>query len=1838
MDTIMGPRVFEVQGSLHRHFEVTHQDGRKSIETMWGLDSTEDEKGRDMWSSESVMDRFRDLGIYPKGVIAFDFPEVDEEYINSLYGEPFTVAVKKSNKNEMWGWRPEFNELNQFEVQSIGSNGIMATAKPVIEPLDIIVSLNDKDPFAMCAGRIRDMQKYLQGLKEVKMVVRRRKPYAKPTLSNTSKGKGKGKGRKEKKGRTSNAHPKQDIVFSVTAAKTAPQRIVNETKITAVEALELFEDVEMKREKTNKWGMHIYFDVESRKFRIGRISTGGYAESFEFEGKKGKEKLKVGDYINVMDGFNPVERFPDGDLGSIVSYLSHHEKLKITLERNDVIKSEFIGSWSGDVLSVSKLITGKLEVGLKLRGDGIAHGTSIIAIEDALVASKSTDRTGAKTISGQDEDKETTTSTVDDSCSDVSNVTPIICTLSSAQEVDSRVDFVYDERKWGLILWIDQESHVRVEKVIDSGLLFRAHCEPSDLQIQEGDVLEELDSMYPSEKFSDIDDLYSYLAQATELSIQFRRTAQPPPPLPRAYEIVVSRPTLDAPFGFDIADVPTSNYDKKPGFVISKVTPGGFMDTADHKVSIGDLITDMEGFDLSVPSRNPQKKLKKFIMYISKQKKIRLSLRRPRVHNVDDHVDSGDEVAEVRAFNLQKIEKKSVDWRFLGNIFKGVQAGEVNEVIEACKSIPVQDFAEKCLADTEICYEYVIDKTNETIDRTGEGIETCGLFMEHAIDDCAYNLDELAGIGDRIFPIPVEDHTPTPEPNSPEEAVEILRYHQADVYQCIPAMERIVELASSTMQTNDPIRSHLASNGCCELIVNVLRRHSYYDVDLAKVGSKAIKVMARNDDCTITFSNTGAFQELLYIMKKYLGGSHEILAYKDAICLAFEALCNLTNKEGASLNECHREKIADGPGIDIVTEALDFHKLDVGIAQVGSLLVSQLATNDACRDRFLVQAALGKISIIVVLKNLCTLHPDTSISSTTIFAKFALEALLGKVADEHLVAAIKAAQIQPSMTKIIASLGEDVVDEKFEVVVCRESVFVKWGATLICDSQQRKVKINSIKPGSVFDDVSPAVREGDIISTMNGMDPITMVNITKSKNPTYGPLVKFMSEHVELDLSILRPAPRATQKGKVDKSPITFAGVWRGNILTVIRPGDRLLHKGMVLSGAGITKGTKIEAFGTGKGGTGTYIMSTAQTADSPLQDFMFSDNAIKRAAIATKNESVAAAMKWLFLNRDNPDLDKEVAVKIVPSPTFRFQCIDQLCTLGGRVAEEYTEELSQLSNCLSIPFYSAAEAWEQSKADLEPALDRLGEGCHACGSALKAETCQFLGIMNSVLINENDRVGHLFNMDKSSSGLAARAFLLRLVQIAGTDLNNPLDPERSDIVRRCGCEDILEIMKSFQDPPIIICGLDAIKLMCRNEDARRRFGGHGAHPIMIELIHNILKGTKTAQSSSDEFAIPLCNAINNLIFRNPNNAEKFVQLGICGFLVQMMIKFKGDEEICFAVCTVILKFIGRSSYLDIFLKNHLKATVKMLLKIHRSGRVYKVLADLQKRIRGGRSLRTWLSKVLCRGNPSSLNATNVLAPNLGGTKSGQYTGGIGPIGPRFMQTPDEFKYIDQAIEGIQENCGPVLRCLAEAGTTDYFEECQYKINHITEEDFDRPVIGIPDFRCPVPRIDCKHRPVYFGDNHNAELEMIEHFRDDGILNDEEYEIKRAEVEAKREEMERMQQCSSKCPEPTLPAGVQCIEVYTDECHDPCEYMQHDDKFNEDQDCSLVCFDGFVEEVTNLNEHDESTGIMDRLRGYLFGEYSVFGRHAMHFDDVPHLYVDKKHKVTKPAADGEDFV
>lgn len=77
--------------------------------------------------------------------------------------------------------------------------------------------------------------------------------------------------------------------------------------------------------------------------------------------------------------------------------------------------------------------------------------------------------------------------------------------------------------------------------------------------------------------------------------------------------------------------------------------------------------------------------------------------------------------------------------------------------------------------------------------------------------------------------------------------------------------------------------------------------------------------------------------------------------------------------------------------------------------------------------------------------------------------------------------------------------------------------------------------------------------------------------------------------------------------------------------LTVSAVTSGALRVGDTISGPNVTAGTKITAFGTGTGGTGTYTVDTSQTAASGAVSVAFVDTGYKTASSLSANASATS-------------------------------------------------------------------------------------------------------------------------------------------------------------------------------------------------------------------------------------------------------------------------------------------------------------------------------------------------------------------------------------------------------------------------------------------------------------------------------------------------------------------------------------------------------------------------------------------------------------------------------------
>lgn len=99
----------------------------------------------------------------------------------------------------------------------------------------------------------------------------------------------------------------------------------------------------------------------------------------------------------------------------------------------------------------------------------------------------------------------------------------------------------------------------------------------------------------------------------------------------------------------------------------------------------------------------------------------------------------------------------------------------------------------------------------------------------------------------------------------------------------------------------------------------------------------------------------------------------------------------------------------------------------------------------------------------------------------------------------------------------------------------------------------------------------------------------------------------------------------------------SFSATFAGTTMTVTSVASGKIMPGMLISGAGITAGTKVVSFGPGTtGGTGTYIVSVAHTIASPITvnltgvDFSINTNA-KRITLTMHSCSTGSTSNLLL-------------------------------------------------------------------------------------------------------------------------------------------------------------------------------------------------------------------------------------------------------------------------------------------------------------------------------------------------------------------------------------------------------------------------------------------------------------------------------------------------------------------------------------------------------------------------------------------------------------------------------
>lgn len=84
-----------------------------------------------------------------------------------------------------------------------------------------------------------------------------------------------------------------------------------------------------------------------------------------------------------------------------------------------------------------------------------------------------------------------------------------------------------------------------------------------------------------------------------------------------------------------------------------------------------------------------------------------------------------------------------------------------------------------------------------------------------------------------------------------------------------------------------------------------------------------------------------------------------------------------------------------------------------------------------------------------------------------------------------------------------------------------------------------------------------------------------------------------------------------------------------GTTMTVAAIGAGTLAVGQVLSGSGVTAGTKISGYGTGAGGTGTYTVDTSQTVGSTTITATTTEGKMEALSYTKGTERLRVALTW---------------------------------------------------------------------------------------------------------------------------------------------------------------------------------------------------------------------------------------------------------------------------------------------------------------------------------------------------------------------------------------------------------------------------------------------------------------------------------------------------------------------------------------------------------------------------------------------------------------------------------
>ena len=148
------------------------------------------------------------------------------------------------------------------------------------------------------------------------------------------------------------------------------------------------------------------------------------------------------------------------------------------------------------------------------------------------------------------------------------------------------------------------------------------------------------------------------------------------------------------------------------------------------------------------------------------------------------------------------------------------------------------------------------------------------------------------------------------------------------------------------------------------------------------------------------------------------------------------------------------------------------------------------------------------------------------------------------------------------------------------------------GANLVGVGTDKKFYIEQT---GVYTDITPIVSSHILspspITTISGSNSVTVVDASYS--PLTGDFVIFSG------LTTVNNVTLSGEYVTTVLSTVTTTASIAATTLTVTEFSGGNLAVGHVLSGSGVTGGTKIIAFGTGTGGTGTYTVSASQTVAS---------------------------------------------------------------------------------------------------------------------------------------------------------------------------------------------------------------------------------------------------------------------------------------------------------------------------------------------------------------------------------------------------------------------------------------------------------------------------------------------------------------------------------------------------------------------------------------------------------------------------------------------------------------